>query len=201
MISGIVASAEKERVFFYNSPFVCWNHTSVDTIICKIRPFVVSRFFDGFTLIELIITLLIFAILITLAAPSFSRFLESNRLTGVANDLISDLNLARSESIKRAADVKVCQSSNGSSCTTSAVSWSSGWIVITDTTVIRAHEALPAGISVTASAHTITYQNQGQAATGAGLYTLCNSRLPRKVVIDVNSVGRYNVNQEDGACS
>lgn len=136
-----------------------------------------------------------------LAAPTFSRFVESNRLTTAANDLIADLNLARSESIKRAANIRVCQSSTGTGCTTTVADWSSGWIVTTDTTVIRTHEALPAGISVTASAHTITYQNQGQAAAGTGFYSLCNSRLSKKVNIEVTAVGRYSVTQAQGACS
>lgn len=197
MISSDKFTARK-HVFCNISPFVGFKKPSVMPIISLNRPFVILH---GFTLIELMITLVIFTVLMALAAPTFSRFLESNRLTGAANDLIADLNLARSESIKRAANVTVCQSSNGSGCTSSITGWSSGWIVTAGSTLIRAHDALPASISMTASAHTITYQNQGQTAIGAGFYTLCNSRLSRRINIEVSAVGRYSVNQINGACS
>ncbi|WP_051692474.1 GspH/FimT family pseudopilin [Marinobacterium lacunae] len=55
----------------------------------------------GFTLIELVVTLVVVAILATVAAPAFRDFFENRRLTGAAQTLYADLQLARAESIKR----------------------------------------------------------------------------------------------------
>ena len=55
----------------------------------------------GFTLIELMITLAVAAILITAALPSFNEFIKNNRLTTQANNFIATLNLARSEAPAR----------------------------------------------------------------------------------------------------
>src|SRR3989344_4698731 len=59
---------------------------------------------SGFTLIELIITLTIAGILMAVAVPGLKNFVSSNRLTAQINDLIADINLARSEAIKRNTD-------------------------------------------------------------------------------------------------
>ncbi len=55
----------------------------------------------GITLVELLVTLAILAILMAAAAPSFSGFLRSSELTAVANSFVSALNAARSEALKR----------------------------------------------------------------------------------------------------
>ena len=68
---------------------------------------------QGMTMVELIITLAVLAILVALAAPSFTRFVNSNRVTTATNDLIASLNLARTEAIKRNGAV-LMRSKNGS---------------------------------------------------------------------------------------
>lgn len=85
----------------------------------------------GFTLIELMVTLAVFAIISALAFPGFQLYQQnSSRVTNI-NDLISALNLARSEAVKRATDISVCASTNQTSC--SAVNdWTTGWIVFSD---------------------------------------------------------------------
>lgn len=85
----------------------------------------------GFTLIELIITLAIAAILMTVAIPNFQMFVLNSRMSTQANDFMTTIGLARSEAIKRATRVTVCKSANSTSCTT-AGSWAQGWIVFTD---------------------------------------------------------------------
>ena len=85
----------------------------------------------GFTLIELIITLAIAAILMAVAIPNFQSFVLNNRISAQANDFMASIGLTRSEAVKRATRVTICKSANGTSCAT-AGSWAQGWIVFTD---------------------------------------------------------------------
>jgi type IV fimbrial biogenesis protein FimT len=69
----------------------------------------------GFTLVELMVTLAVAAIMLTIAVPSFKHMMASSRLTTTANSLVGALNLARMEAIKRNDDTQFCgQSGNGS---------------------------------------------------------------------------------------
>ena len=92
----------------------------------------------GFTLIELMITLVVLAILLLVAVPNFGSFVAQSRLDSVKNKLISSVALARSEAIKRGVAVAICrknadpaQTCNGNAVTGSK-DWSNGWIVFLD---------------------------------------------------------------------
>ena len=61
----------------------------------------------GFTLIELMVTIAVLAILVTLAMPSFSDFFDRYRLRGAVDDVISVISNARAESVKTGLDVRV----------------------------------------------------------------------------------------------
>ncbi|MDD5033548.1 MAG: GspH/FimT family pseudopilin [Methylococcaceae bacterium] len=95
---------------------------------------------SGFTLIELMVTLSVAAIVLTLAVPSFESSIQKNRLATQSNQLITALNLARSEAIKRGVQVTVCKSANGSACTTSG-GWEQGWVVFVDNTQVAGNVA------------------------------------------------------------
>jgi type IV fimbrial biogenesis protein FimT len=87
--------------------------------------------YRGFTLIELMITLFIVSILLTVGVPSLKSFMKSNRLIASSNDLVSALHVARSEAIKLNKRVTVCSSSDGKNCANSK-KWQQGWIVFVD---------------------------------------------------------------------
>lgn len=84
----------------------------------------------GFTLIELIVTISIATILVSIAVPNFTALIRSNQLTSGTNELVSSLILARSEALKRSNNVSLCASEDQVTC--SGTDFSTGWIVFVD---------------------------------------------------------------------
>jgi type IV fimbrial biogenesis protein FimT len=88
---------------------------------------------SGLTLIELMVTISILAILMVVAIPSFQSMIASSNLTTSTNDLSNTLAQARSNAIRLGGRVTVCKSSNGTQCATTG-NWEQGWIVFNDPT-------------------------------------------------------------------
>lgn len=89
---------------------------------------------SGVTLVELMVTLIVLLIVFSIGVPSFNRLLSNNRSTTLINHLVSDLNLVRSEAIKRQSIVTICNRS-GTDCAGGggdANKWQNGWIVWVD---------------------------------------------------------------------
>jgi type IV fimbrial biogenesis protein FimT len=87
----------------------------------------------GFTLIELVVTIAIAAILTGLAASPMTKMFAANRVQTEASSFVSDLMLARAEAVKRGQGVSLCPSSNGTTCL-GTNTWNSGWIIYPDST-------------------------------------------------------------------
>ncbi|MEW7983451.1 MAG: GspH/FimT family pseudopilin [Candidatus Sedimenticola endophacoides] len=85
----------------------------------------------GVTLIELISTLAIAAILLTLAVPGFSRWSEESRLVTEVNTLLTHLHLARSEAVKRRTPVVLCPDNGQGDCA-ATIEWQAGYILFPD---------------------------------------------------------------------
>ena len=83
------------------------------------------RFDVGFTLIELMVTLAIGAVLMMIAAPSFVGFQRNSEMTSTTNSLLAAANTARAEAMKTGMNAFVVPIGNGNS-------WSDGWIVFVD---------------------------------------------------------------------
>jgi type IV fimbrial biogenesis protein FimT len=75
---------------------------------------------SGFTLLELMVTLFVVAILVVWAAPNFRRLMDQTALTSETNSWVGVLNYARSEAITRGQKVTVCRRVNPGSCDGSA---------------------------------------------------------------------------------
>jgi type IV fimbrial biogenesis protein FimT len=82
----------------------------------------------GFTLIELIVTITVVAILMAIAAPSFKYVTTANRASSEINALLGDMQMARGEAMKEGQFVTICASIDGATCAP-ITAWNNGWIV------------------------------------------------------------------------
>src|SRR4030066_1839600 len=85
----------------------------------------------GFTLIELVVAMAVAAILVVVAVPNLRSFIQNGRLITQTNDRVGDLGLARSEAIKRRANVGICQSTDGITCAGGG-NWRDGRAIFVD---------------------------------------------------------------------
>jgi len=197
-----------KSIFSTHIPFICLNMPSVKPFIWYRMPIVCHKTNGGFSLVELIVTLVVAAILLGISVPSLIGFVRSNRLVSVTNTFISDINLARSEALKRSLGAGVCQSADGTGCSGSGT-WNTGWIVFADLddskawtasdVVLLKREAISPEMAITASAVAIVYNRQGMAETGAGNYSFCNTALGKAKNINIEATGRHRL-LADGAC-
>lgn len=87
----------------------------------------------GFTLVELLVSIAILAVLTGIGVPSYQYIANSSRISSEINALLGDMQYARAEAIKEGQTVTVCSSTTGASCNTSGVTaWQGGWIVFSD---------------------------------------------------------------------
>ncbi|MCV6627614.1 MAG: GspH/FimT family pseudopilin [Cellvibrionaceae bacterium] len=86
---------------------------------------------QGLTLIELLVTVTILALLLMVGVPSLTGMVERGNVRAQVGKLKSALDMARSEALARHMQVVVCGSSDGDSCTGSA-NWDSGWLAYSD---------------------------------------------------------------------
>ena len=110
----------------------------------------------GFTAVEALTVLAIIAVLAAIAVPSLANILAGQRLRAAGTDLMSSLLLARSEAIKRNAQVAVSPRTAGD--------WKSGWrvaVVTTDEQVDR-KEALGLRVDVPVAPADVVYQRNGR---------------------------------------
>ena len=162
----------------------------------------------GFTLIELLVAISVLGIVLALAIPSFDGVVARSKLRAVANDLAASAYLARSEAIKRNTVVRLCSSSDGSTC---GGSWSDGWIVRAPVpvpagtfTVVQRGNALPQGFRVMGAVTDIAFQPTGFGATPATL-TVCKSNPtagPEEREVRIDPTGRADVRKtQNGVCT
>jgi len=133
---------------------------------------------NGFTLYELLITVMIVGVVLTLGVPNMLQFNQNGRMTSTANDLHAAFHLARSESGRAKTNITICASANAMTAAANCGgTWDQGYIVFVDDgvgdlnrsgdteTVLRAHPAIAEGVTL-AVANDATYFSY--SSTGLG---------------------------------
>jgi type IV fimbrial biogenesis protein FimT len=87
----------------------------------------------GFTLLELVMSVSILAVLGALTAPAFTEMWLNAQRTSAVNGFIHSVFLARSTALQTGRTVTVCRSSDGRTCSHHTLDWQVGWIVFIDT--------------------------------------------------------------------
>lgn len=142
----------------------------------------------GFTLIELMVTLFVMGILLTLGLPQFSEMTAAQQQRAAASALFDSLSLARSEAVKRNAEVSISGTELGG-----------GWnVTLGDNTVLHTQQRF-AGVSFTPAAASIVYNTRGRLTTGATSIQVKSARSSACRVVSIGSNGRPRVfNYSDG---
>jgi type IV fimbrial biogenesis protein FimT len=167
----------------------------------------------GFTLLELMTTILVGSVLLAIAVPSFRQMSASNRLTTQANDVVAALNLSRSEAIKRNTSITFCRAAaaTDTTCVTSTGNWQN-WIVRTGggTVIRRGSVGTYNGTLVLKSTLTndqVTFGSEGLARTGGTLVdsqtiTVCVSNISanNKRVVTLGAGSRIFTAPAAGGC-
>lgn len=109
---------------------------------------------SGFTIYELLITMLVIGIILSIGVPSFSEFTANSRISGTANDLHSSFQLARSEAARSKTNITICASNNSMDAAAACGgTFDDGWMIFADLNgdlvragvgenVLRAHPAI-----------------------------------------------------------
>ena len=157
----------------------------------------------GVTLVELLVSLTVLAILLYIATPSFSNAGLPSQLRAVANDVVAATQIARSEAIKRNTTVTLCVSSDGQTCGTG--NWRQGWIVVVGGTVLHSEPAAPTGYRVTPAAGStaLTFDSSGLGASPDS-FTVCRQTPTvgsQERVVAITATGHASVQTTtNGVC-
>lgn len=141
----------------------------------------------GFTLTELMIAVAVLGVLTAVGLPSMTNFVREQRVKTATSDVFASLIYARSEAIKRAADVIVVPNNTAA--------WAAGWKV-TDAggASLRVQDAI-GGVTVTGPAASLTFRRDGRLATGVTNFVLTspdNSAITARCV-RLDPSGRANI--------
>lgn len=140
----------------------------------------------GFTLIELMVTLSVLAILLTIGIPNLQMFIQNSRLQSQSTSLMGDLNYARAEAVRLGSPVAVCASANGAACS-GALTWETGWIVFNDRNgngvvdaaelpILRAAPALGGGNTMRSARALVRFNAQGYSNGFNDTFRVCDVR-------------------------
>jgi type IV fimbrial biogenesis protein FimT len=190
--------------------FIVSHHSRMNIVMSRQKLPRINRInrISGFSLIELLVTIGVMAVLLAVSLPNFQAVSEAMTTNSQAKALMNTLNLARNEAVKRGTTVSLCASTNGTDCSTD--NWSAGWMVFVDANgdanggagsvdagdaVIRVYDALSAGSNLTFTVDLMQYNSLGYSDI-VGIQTLLvcpatgNDEHARAIEIGLSGRGR-----------
>lgn len=168
-----------------------------------------KRISNGFTLLELLIVMVIAAIIMSMAIPSFTSLIARNKTTNYRDLLFHDVSLARNSALSGAASVSICSADTAGTGCSNSTDWLNGWLVFSDMNadgvidtgddVLRSHAPLQGDFVVVGVTH-LTYRRNGflSGATG-GTFSFCHSGYATPSRVVVSSIGRPRIDAS-GSC-
>jgi len=141
----------------------------------------------GFTLVELMVTVVILGILGGIGLPAYNSFIASQRVKTASFDVVSAIVLARSEALKRNTIITVAP--------TSGTNWASGWTAKAGTITLNQQDAFK-NLTITGPT-SISYNSSGRlsaAAASISITSTGSSVTSRCISIDLS--GRPNSKKE-----
>jgi type IV fimbrial biogenesis protein FimT len=171
----------------------------------------------GFTIIELMVTLTLAAILLGVAIPSFRGMIANNRIVTQSNDLVGAINFARSDAITRNASITLCRTANATAttCAGSLANWTD-WIVRNPSApvgsqVIRRGTVNTYGgtvkVTTDLTLDSMTFTSDGLARTGVVFVTgrklkICTTSTSDSNIreVELGAGSRLSTNKSSGTC-
>ena len=147
---------------------------------------------QGFTAVEMMVTVAIIGMLAAIALPSYSALMAKYRLSSENTSLMLDFVLARGEAVSRSTRVTVCQSSDGLTCARDG--WGAGRIVFADATpagvvdsgdvILRATGAIASGDLMTPNdLPFVSYDSTGVSSNNFTITTCKSGYTGAKVIV------------------
>ncbi|MBT8122780.1 MAG: GspH/FimT family protein [Gammaproteobacteria bacterium] len=161
---------------------------------------------QGFTLVELLVTLLVATLLLTLGVPAMRDFVLDGRIVAATNNFVTSVNLARATAIKQQRNAQICVSTtwnNSPPTCTNGTNWTDGWVVWVDqdadtvldaNEVLRVSETQTGGTSLVGAASTLFQYDPTGFVNAGDTVDICDGRAGetgRRVT--VAATGRVNM--------
>ncbi len=124
-----------------------------------------NRYQNGFTLYELLTTIMIIGVIMAIGVPNMAEFTQNSRLTSTSSDLLSSFYIGRSEAARSKSNITICASANSlDPAAACGGTFSDGWIIFVDLngdlvhdapaeTIIKAFPPVATGVTVTTAAN------------------------------------------------
>ncbi len=173
----------------------------------------------GVTIVELMITIAVLAILLTVAVPNFRSVINNNRVSGAANSLVTAMAYARSEAVARSAIVRLCPANAAFTDCSGDDDWGGGLVIRLqegpgEGEILRVWEPLSSAIALgqdlddTASDNHVDFLPLGNVAVGGTDFTFvlelqpvdCPAGRPFRREVILGRSGRAQVVQPTGGC-
>lgn len=148
---------------------------------------------SGFTLVELVVTMAVVAILASMAVPSFRNMMAQSEMRAVSTALSLSMTRARSEATKRSATITVARKSG---------QWTSGWEIKDPANVVVAEQGPVTHVTFSSAPASVVYLSSGRVRGNPddNEFTLTSTRLASVVrCVSVDARGAPTIKEE--ACS